>query len=69
MFRYYTRDSQAILLEFIINEIDNWPTGALIPLDIYFKLSNPEVLATQSIEDLCHLFKSVIEQKCKTENS
>ena len=67
--RYYISDSQAILLEFIINEIKNWSYEKPIAIDIYFRLSNPDNLASRNIEELCHLFRDIILHKSKAENS
>ncbi|MFX0195357.1 MAG: hypothetical protein ACFFCW_04470 [Candidatus Hodarchaeota archaeon] len=59
-YRYYIRDSQAILLELIAREMENWSVAELIPEDLYESLSNPERLATNDIEDLCLLYRRVV---------
>jgi hypothetical protein len=59
-YRFYTSESQAILLELISEEIDKWPLDKLIPLKLFSDLSNPEKLATNSIEKLCLLYREVI---------
>ena len=59
-FRFYTSDSQAILLELISEEIEKWPLEKPIPLDLYIYLSNPKKLATKSIEKLCLLYREII---------
>ena len=59
--RFHTSDSQVILLELIIKEIESWPLTKPIPLDLYSDLSNPKDLAKDSIEELCSLFKKVVQ--------
>ena len=59
-FRFYTADSQAILLELIAKEIEKWPLAKPIPLDLFSDLANPKDLATDSIEDLCLLYRRII---------
>lgn len=59
-YRYYTAENQAVLLELIKDEIENWPNAAMIPEDIYTTLSNPENLATSDIENLCLLYRRVV---------
>ena len=65
-YRYYTRDSQAILLKLIAREIENWPTAEEFPEDLYASLSNPERLATNDIENLCLLYREIIVMNAKT---
>lgn len=59
-FRFYTSDSQAILLELIIKEIESWPLTKPIPMNLFRYLSNPKDLAKDSIEDLCMLYRELI---------
>lgn len=59
-YRYYTSDSQAILLELIAEEIEKWPLEKPIPLNLFRYLSNPKDLAKDSIEDLCLLYRKII---------
>jgi hypothetical protein len=60
-FRFYTSDSQAILLELIAKEIEEWPEDKSIPMDLFLDLSNSKELVTNSIENLCILYRKVIQ--------
>jgi len=64
-FRFYTSDSQTILLKLISEEIEKWPAGKSIPLDLFSDLSNPKNLATESIEKLCLLYREIIVQNAR----
>jgi hypothetical protein len=59
-YRHYTRDSQAILLELILKEIESLSDLNIIPEDIYLALHDPRRCITNDIEDLCKLYRSVI---------
>jgi hypothetical protein len=59
-YRYYTAENQAVLLELIKDEIENCPKTKVIPEDMYATLSVPENLATNSVENLCFLYRKVI---------
>ena len=63
-FRFYTADSQSILLELIAEEIEKWPKAKPIPLDLFSDLSNPKKLGTKSIENLCLLYREVTISVC-----
>ncbi len=63
-YRFYTSDSQAILLELIIKEIESWPLTKPIPMNLFCYLSNPKDLAKDSIEELCLLYREVIISVC-----
>ena len=64
-YRFYTSDSQAILLELIAEEIEKWPLAKPVPLNLFRYLSNPQDLATENIEKLCLLYREVIVQNAK----
>ena len=63
--RYYTRDSQAILLELITREIRDWPDETGIPEDLYLTLLNQEPFFTSDIEELCLLYRQVVRLKSR----
>ena len=60
MHRYYTRDSQTIMLNLITKEMEQWPSNTPIPDDLYVRLSSPEKYAQNNIEDLCLLYRELI---------
>lgn len=59
-FRFYTSDSQSILLELITEEIENWPKEIPFPFNLFRDLSNPRTLATNNIRGLCLLYKEIL---------
>ena len=67
-FRYYTSDNQSTLLDLILAEIGSWPNAMKISEELFIKLSNPEKLATDTIDDLCHIYREVIIRKNNLEN-
>ena len=67
-FRYYTSDSQSILLELITEEIEKWPAEKPFPLKLYSYLSNPRTLASENIKDLCLLYKEILLLMNKEQN-
>lgn len=60
MFRYYTGDSQSILLKLIADEVDKLQDSEIIPEDLYISLSKTESLALENIKELCLLYRKVI---------
>ena len=59
-FRYYTSDSQSILLELITEEIEKWPAEKPFPHKLHSYLSNVRTLASENIKDLCLLYKEIL---------
>ena len=59
-YRHYSAENQAVLLELITDELEKWPKTKVVPEDLYTTLSNPENLATNSVEYLCFLYRKVI---------
>jgi hypothetical protein len=59
-FRYYTSNDQSTLINLIADELQNWSTQKPIPDELLITLSNPEKYATNSIDELCLLYKKVV---------
>lgn len=58
--RFHNREAQAILLELIAKELDTYDNSCPFPLDIILSLSNPELLLTKDIQELCCLYKNIL---------
>ena len=67
-FRYYTSNDQSTVINLIANEIENWPKHMELPEELFVKLSNPEKLATDSIGDLCNIYREIIIEKIQCES-
>jgi hypothetical protein len=68
-FRYYTANDQITVLDLIFHELESWPKHKEIPKYLIIKLSNPEKLGTDNIEDLCIIYRDIILRKIPFKNS
>jgi hypothetical protein len=67
-YRYFTRESQAILIELITQELKDWPYDEGISEELQLTLLLAENLISSDIQGLCLLYRKVVRLRVQAEN-